>query len=233
MLAHQPMECQPSRIVVLVAMYQRPSPSVSANFRAAPRMTAQIRMVPNSVPAVSEETMSPAPTPVAATTRPGPMSLSRFPQLDGASSAAASPVGLSVTSDMGSPSRIPFPWVHYTTDPARAQTAPVGGPRDLPPSPALSVSGRTSETATERSRAGRDLQHPDQRDRRPGPARSNRARASPILGAVAGALGEGAAVLAGVAAAGAHAVLVDPYQLRPANGDYVVLARPRRRAPSP
>src|SRR4028118_1845121 len=124
MLAHQPMECQPSRMVVLVAMYQRPSPSVSANFRTAPRITAQIRIVPNCVPAASEVTMSPAPTPVAATTRPGPMSFSRFPQLDGASPAVASPVGLSVTSDMGSPSRKPSPSVHYTPDPASAQTGP-------------------------------------------------------------------------------------------------------------
>src|ERR687894_567493 len=127
MLAHQPMECQPSRIVVLVAMYQRPSPSVSANFRAAPRMTAQIRMVPNSVPAVSDETMSPAPTPVAATTRPGPTSLSRRPQLDGASPASVPPAGLSVTSVMGSPSRIPIPSVHYTTDAVRAQIGVFGG----------------------------------------------------------------------------------------------------------
>src|SRR4028119_335747 len=157
MLAHQPMECQPSRMVVLVAMYQRPSPSVSANFKTAPRITAQIRIVPNSVPAVSEETMSPAPTPAAATPRPGPMSLtrvphpdgappaaraarsetpltpgpapvagatragpmsfSRFPQLDGASPAVAPPVGLSVTSALDSPSRKPFPSVHYTPDP--------------------------------------------------------------------------------------------------------------------
>src|SRR4028118_519901 len=127
MLAHQPMECQPSRMVVLVAMYQRPSPSVSANFRTAPRITAQIRIVPNSMPAVSEETMSPAPTPVAATTRPGPMSFSRFPQLDGASPAVAPPVGLSVTSAMDSPSRKPFPSVHYTPDPASAQIEALGG----------------------------------------------------------------------------------------------------------
>src|ERR687894_1703066 len=134
MLAHQPMECQPSRIVVLVAMYQRPSPSVSANFRAAPRMTAQIRMVPNSVPAVSEETISPAPTPVAATTRPGPMSLSRLPQVDGASPPSAVRSEPPATSAMPSPfgrSHL-SPKASYTQTPSWAGTRRGRGP-PLPP----------------------------------------------------------------------------------------------------
>lgn len=84
-VAHQPMECQPSSMVVLVAMYQRPSPSVRANFKTAPRTIAQIKIVPYCVPAASEVTMSPAPTPVAATTNPGPTSFSRLPHVEGAS----------------------------------------------------------------------------------------------------------------------------------------------------
>ena len=99
------MECQPSRTVVLVAMYQRPSPSVSANFKAAPRMIAQIRTVPNSVPAVSEETMSPAPTPVAATTSPGPIRRSLLLQVEGTSLLAALPLPAPpVTSAISCPS---------------------------------------------------------------------------------------------------------------------------------
>ena len=99
------MECQPSRTVVLVAMYQRPSPSVSANFKAAPRTIAQIRTVPNSVPAVSEETMSPAPTPVAATTSPGPIRRSLLLQVEGTSlPAALSLPAPPVTSAISSPS---------------------------------------------------------------------------------------------------------------------------------
>jgi len=49
--------------------------------------TAQTNTVPYSVPAVREETMS--PTPVAATTSPGPINLRRLPQVEGASCLAA------------------------------------------------------------------------------------------------------------------------------------------------
>jgi hypothetical protein len=68
-------------------------------------MIAQIRTVPNSVPAVSEETMSPAPTPVAATTSPGPIRRSLLLQVEGTSLLAtlclpAPPV----TSAISSPS---------------------------------------------------------------------------------------------------------------------------------
>src|SRR5919107_2875084 len=107
-LAHRPIERQPSRIVVLVAMNQRPRPSVSANLRAAPRMIAQTSTVPYSVPAVSEETMSPAPTPVAATTRPGPINLRRLPQVEGASPLAADSSPGLAASDMLSPLSSPL-----------------------------------------------------------------------------------------------------------------------------
>jgi hypothetical protein len=50
--------------------------------------TAQTNTVPYSVPAVREETMSPDPTPVAATTSPGPINLRRLPQVEGASCLA-------------------------------------------------------------------------------------------------------------------------------------------------
>ncbi|HVD44138.1 MAG TPA: hypothetical protein VNB92_02205 [Rubrobacter sp.] len=82
--------CQPFRTVSPDAMYQRPMPSVRVNFKSAPIMMAQIRTVPKFVPATSEEIISPAPTPVTAITMPGPTSLSRCPQVDGASRAAPS-----------------------------------------------------------------------------------------------------------------------------------------------
>jgi hypothetical protein len=72
------------------AMYQRPMPSVRANFMSAPTTMAQIRTVPKFVPATSEEIISPAPTPVTAMTMPGPTSLSCCLQVDGASPAAPS-----------------------------------------------------------------------------------------------------------------------------------------------
>jgi hypothetical protein len=50
------------------AMYQRPMPSVTANFMSAPITMAQMRTVPKFVPATSEEIISPAPTPVTAMT---------------------------------------------------------------------------------------------------------------------------------------------------------------------
>src|SRR5918998_2910142 len=90
-LAHHPSERHPSRIVSPVAMYQRPRDSVRTYFRTAPMSTAQIRTVPKLVPADSDETMSPAPTPVAATTSPGPTYLSLPPSVDGARSSPARP----------------------------------------------------------------------------------------------------------------------------------------------
>ena len=51
--------------------------------------TAQTNTVPYSVPAVREETISPDPTSVAATTSPGPINLRRLPQVEGASCLAA------------------------------------------------------------------------------------------------------------------------------------------------
>src|SRR5215204_1469815 len=87
-VAHRPSMCQPFRIVSPDAMYQRPMPSVRANFRSAPTAMAQIRIVPKLAPATSEEIISPAPTPVTAMTMPGPTSLSLCPQVDGALPAA-------------------------------------------------------------------------------------------------------------------------------------------------
>src|ERR687896_219960 len=73
------------------AMYQRPMPSVRNHFSSAPSTTAQIRTIPKSVPATSDETMSPAPTPVTAMTMPGPTYLSRLPKVLGASVSAGRP----------------------------------------------------------------------------------------------------------------------------------------------
>src|SRR5919112_4523084 len=87
-VAPRPSMCQPFRMVSPDAMYQRPMPSVRANFRTAPTTMAQIRIVPKLAPATSEEIMSPAPTPVTAMTMPGPTSLSLCPQVDGALPAA-------------------------------------------------------------------------------------------------------------------------------------------------
>src|ERR671920_2600628 len=89
-VAPRPSMCQPFRMVSPEAMYQRPIPSVRANFRTAPTTMAQIRIVPKLAPATSEEIMSPAPTPVTAMTMPGPTSLSLCPQVDGALPAADS-----------------------------------------------------------------------------------------------------------------------------------------------
>ena len=50
--------CQPFRMVSPEAMYQRPIPSVTANFMSAPITMAQMRTVPKFVPATSEEIMS-------------------------------------------------------------------------------------------------------------------------------------------------------------------------------
>src|ERR671917_2534964 len=56
-------------------------------------MIAQRKIVPYTVPAFREETMSPAPTPVAAMIRPGPTILSRLPKVEGTSVLASrSPV---------------------------------------------------------------------------------------------------------------------------------------------
>jgi hypothetical protein len=71
-VAHLPSDFHPSRMVRPEARYHRPRPSERTNFRTEPMMIAQIKTVPKFVPADNEETMSPAPTPVAATTRPGP-----------------------------------------------------------------------------------------------------------------------------------------------------------------
>ena len=102
-LAHHPNERHPSRIVSPVAMYQRPNASVSTYLRTAPSTTAQMRTVPKLVPADNDETISPAPTPVAATTSPGPTYLSFPPNVVGARSSA----GLSATSAMASPFESP------------------------------------------------------------------------------------------------------------------------------
>src|SRR5918998_1837377 len=48
-------------------------------------MIAQRKIVPYTVPAFREETMSPAPTPVAAMIRPGPTILSRLLKVEGTS----------------------------------------------------------------------------------------------------------------------------------------------------
>src|SRR3712207_1185062 len=48
-------------------------------------MIAQRKIVPYTVPAFREETMSPAPTPVAAMINPGPTILSRLPKVEGTS----------------------------------------------------------------------------------------------------------------------------------------------------
>src|SRR3712207_7665159 len=49
------------------------------------------KIVPYTVPALREEPMSPAPTPVAAMIRPGPTSRSRLPKVLGASVSAGRP----------------------------------------------------------------------------------------------------------------------------------------------
>src|ERR671914_244581 len=103
-LAQRLIECQPSMMVVPVAMYQRPIPSTSENLMSAPRAIAQMRAVPKRVPATREVTMSPAPTPVAAITRPGPTIRRRPPKLDGASLATAGSLTLAISPSPRSPS---------------------------------------------------------------------------------------------------------------------------------
>src|SRR3712207_2252517 len=61
-------------------------------------MMAQRKIVPYTVPAFSEETISPAPTPVAAMIRPGPTIRNRLPKVLGASASAGRPP---TTSAMG------------------------------------------------------------------------------------------------------------------------------------
>jgi len=50
---------------------------------------AQRKIIPYSVPAFREETISPAPTPVAAMIKPGPTNLSQLPKVEGASVLAS------------------------------------------------------------------------------------------------------------------------------------------------
>src|SRR5918998_384253 len=85
------MECRPCKIVSPDAMYQRPMPSVRKHLSRAPKTTAQSRAIPKLVPATSEVTMSPAPTPVTATTMPGPTTPSRPSSVLGASLSSAAP----------------------------------------------------------------------------------------------------------------------------------------------
>src|ERR687894_2851767 len=61
---------------------------------------AQRKIVPYTVPAFKEETMSPAPTPVAAMIRPGPTIRSRLPKVLGASVSAGRPPATSVIGDL-------------------------------------------------------------------------------------------------------------------------------------
>src|SRR5688572_5764815 len=63
---------QPSSSVVPVTSCQRPMPSLRQNFSKPPSTTAHINVVPYCAPATAAATMSPAPSPVAATTMPGP-----------------------------------------------------------------------------------------------------------------------------------------------------------------
>src|ERR687898_379291 len=55
----------------------------------APTRMAQRKIIPYSVPAFREETISPAPTPVAAMIKPGPTNLIRLPKVEGASVLAS------------------------------------------------------------------------------------------------------------------------------------------------
>src|SRR5829696_5483876 len=63
---------------------------------SAPTRMAQRKIVPYTVPAFREETMSPAPTPVAAMIRPGPTIRNRLPKVLGASVSAGRPPATSV-----------------------------------------------------------------------------------------------------------------------------------------
>src|SRR5829696_1408812 len=65
---------------------------------SAPTRMAQRKIVPYTVPAFREETMSPAPTPVAAMIRPGPTIRSRLPKVLGTCVSAGCPPA---TSAMG------------------------------------------------------------------------------------------------------------------------------------
>src|SRR5690625_765619 len=56
---------------------QRPAPSTRTIFMTHPTIAAHNRVYPNWLPAASVATRSPAPTPVAATTRPGPTNFHR------------------------------------------------------------------------------------------------------------------------------------------------------------
>src|SRR5690606_6409694 len=66
-------EIQPSRIVVLVESCQRAIPSLSTYFNTAPMITAHNTATPYCAPATEADIRSPAPIPVAATARPGPI----------------------------------------------------------------------------------------------------------------------------------------------------------------
>src|SRR5690349_5345896 len=66
-------------IVVPVARHQRAMPSVRKYFRTTPTAIAHTNVNAYSWPAASDDTRSPAPTPVAAMIRPGPTTFS-FPR---------------------------------------------------------------------------------------------------------------------------------------------------------
>ncbi|CAM5660011.1 hypothetical protein SMICM304S_02957 [Streptomyces microflavus] len=81
---------QPSKSVRPVARCQRPAASASEILTTQPITAAHIRVYPNLEPAISVATRSPAPTPVAATTMPGPM----YFQLDLRGREAGSPASV-------------------------------------------------------------------------------------------------------------------------------------------
>ena len=60
--------------VTPVASCQRAAPSVMANLMSTPATTAHTSVRPYSAPAMVEDTMSPTPMPVAASSKPGPIS---------------------------------------------------------------------------------------------------------------------------------------------------------------
>jgi len=64
--------------LVPVAKCQRAIPSFNTYFNNAPTPIAQASVVPKRAPATVEETRSAAPTPVAATAKPGPICLTKL-----------------------------------------------------------------------------------------------------------------------------------------------------------
>ena len=60
--------------VTPVASCQRAAPSVIANLMTTPTTSAHTSVSPYSAPAMVDDTMSPTPMPVAASSSPGPMS---------------------------------------------------------------------------------------------------------------------------------------------------------------